>query len=68
MLTEREGEIVDLVARGLTSIEIGRELGITVRTVQTHLCNIFDKLGVRNRVGVLYKLGYMKLGYIRGPS
>ena len=37
------------VAHGLGNKEIAALLGISVRTVGTHLSNIFDKLGVRNR-------------------
>ncbi len=48
-LTDREIEILRLTARGLTNKEIGRELGISPRTVQGHLANIYGKLGVASR-------------------
>ena len=51
-LTERELDIVALVADGKTNREIGAELYITAGTVKTHLAHIQDKLGVRNRVGI----------------
>jgi two-component system NarL family response regulator len=56
-LTERELEIVRLVASGYKNKEVGNTLTISERTVKTHLTNIFQKLGVRDRVGlVMYAL------------
>ena len=56
-LTERELEIVRLVASGFKNKEVGATLTISERTVKTHLTNIFQKLGVRDRVGlVMYAL------------
>jgi two-component system, NarL family, nitrate/nitrite response regulator NarL len=49
-LTSRETEIVRRVASGLRNAEIARRLAITEATVKTHLNNIFDKLGLRDRV------------------
>jgi DNA-binding NarL/FixJ family response regulator len=51
-LTEREMEIVKLIATGLTSVEIAGELFISVNTVETHRKNIFSKTGVKNAVGL----------------
>ncbi|WP_046777604.1 response regulator [Streptomyces yangpuensis] len=51
-LTERELEIVRLVARGFTNAEIGGELFITAGTAKTHIANIQAKIGARNRVGI----------------
>ncbi|MFF4447331.1 response regulator [Streptomyces sp. NPDC001502] len=51
-LTEREVEIVRLVARGLTNAEIGAELFISAGTAKTHIANVQAKLGARNRVGI----------------
>jgi DNA-binding NarL/FixJ family response regulator len=48
-LSEREQEVLQLVAEGLTDREIGEALGISPRTVGRHVGNILDKLGVRNR-------------------
>jgi len=48
-LTGRELEVLQLAARGLTNRAIGRELGISSRTVQGHLANIYGKLGVSSR-------------------
>ena len=49
-LTRREREIASEVARGLSNKEIAALLGITERTVKAHLSNIFDKLGINDRV------------------
>ncbi|HTC25129.1 MAG TPA: helix-turn-helix transcriptional regulator [Gemmatimonadales bacterium] len=45
----REREIVLLVAPGYRNAEVAAQLGISQRTVVTHLHNIFRKTGVRNR-------------------
>jgi DNA-binding NarL/FixJ family response regulator len=52
-LTERELEIVRLVASGFKNKEVSEKLRISERTVKTHLTNIFQKLGVRDRVGLV---------------
>jgi non-specific serine/threonine protein kinase len=52
-LTNREMEIVDLVANGLTNRRIGARLGLSTRTVDAHLDHIRDKLGLRNRAQIV---------------
>jgi len=52
-LSEREIEIIDLVARGLTNQEIAAELTISKRTVDNHVSNILTKTGAKNRVALL---------------
>jgi DNA-binding NarL/FixJ family response regulator len=49
-LTEREHEILRLIATGLSNAEIGRELYIGETTVKTHVTHILQKLGLRDRV------------------
>lgn len=49
-LTRREYEIVRHAALGLRNVEIARRLLITEVTVKTHLTNVFQKLGIRDRV------------------
>jgi two-component system, NarL family, response regulator DegU len=64
-LTEREREIVRLVATGQKNREVGATLSISERTVKTHLTNIFQKLGVRDRVGlVMYVLRHGLTGAV----
>jgi DNA-binding NarL/FixJ family response regulator len=48
-LTPRESEIVQLVAEGLNTERIARELLISQATVKNHLTSILDKLGVTNK-------------------
>jgi DNA-binding NarL/FixJ family response regulator len=48
-LSEREEEVLRLVAQGLTDREIGTALGISPRTVGRHVGSVLAKLGVRNR-------------------
>jgi DNA-binding NarL/FixJ family response regulator len=48
-LTNREVEVLRLVAKGLTNKAIGQALGISDRTVQGHLANIYGKLDVSSR-------------------
>jgi pimeloyl-ACP methyl ester carboxylesterase/DNA-binding CsgD family transcriptional regulator len=48
-LSAREREILNLLARGLTNLDIGRELFISEKTVRNHVTSIFEKLGVHSR-------------------
>lgn len=48
-LTDREREVLGLLAAGLGPAEIGRELSISPRTVATHVEHIYSKLGVHTR-------------------
>jgi two-component system, NarL family, nitrate/nitrite response regulator NarL len=49
-LTDREQEVLQLVAQGCTNADIGRALCITEHTVKGHLAKILRKLGLDNRV------------------
>ncbi len=48
-LTEREREILALVARGLTNVEIAERLVLSLKTVQNHVSNILGKLQIADR-------------------
>jgi ATP/maltotriose-dependent transcriptional regulator MalT len=48
-LTPRERDVLRLLAAGLSNRQIAEELVVTVNTVERHLVNIYDKLGVRGR-------------------
>ena len=46
--TKREGEILELCARGLSAKDISRRLDISINTVNSHKDNIFKKLGINS--------------------
>lgn len=48
-LTSRELEVVRLVADGRSNDEVGAELGISTKTVETHLARLFERTGVGSR-------------------
>jgi DNA-binding NarL/FixJ family response regulator len=50
LLTPREREVVRHVALGLRNFEVAKKLFISEQTVKTHLNNVFQKVGVRDRV------------------
>jgi len=53
--TPRELEVLAQVAKGLSNVDIGRELHISEATVKTHLVRIFEKLGVSDRTAAVTK-------------
>jgi DNA-binding NarL/FixJ family response regulator len=52
-LSDREVQIIDLVAAGLTNQEIAGKLEISKRTVDNHISNILTKTGTDNRVALV---------------
>ncbi|MCC7449931.1 MAG: response regulator transcription factor [Anaerolineae bacterium] len=64
-LTDRERDVLQLVARGLTNKAIGFQLSISDRTVQGHLANIYDKLGAASRTEAVTRA--VSLGLINVP-
>lgn len=58
-LTDRELQVLNLVAQGRSNADIAGELFITTKTVKYHLSSIFSKLGVRNRTeAAAFALGH----------
>ncbi len=65
-LSERELELLKLLATGLSNKEIAAQLFLSINTVKVHLRNIFTKLGVQNRMEAT--LIAIQRGYVSVPS
>ncbi len=64
-LTEREREVLTLIAQGRSNTEIGRTLGMAASTVKNHVTSLFAKIGARDRaqaVIVAYETGLVTPG------
>ena len=53
ILSDRENEIITLIAEGLTNIQIAEQLFLSNHTINTHRKNIMSKLGVKNTAGIV---------------
>ena len=65
LLTSREREVLQLLAEGLSNREIGEELNISIKTVETHRSNLMSKLQVNSKTELVkYALrkGWAMLG------
>ena len=63
-ITKREEEILRLIAQGLTNNEISEQLGLSVRTVESHRYNLIKKLNLKN-ASQLVKFAVMNTNYIK---
>jgi RNA polymerase sigma factor (sigma-70 family) len=65
-LTEREREIVRLLAKGLSNAALAQALGLSEGTVKTHITRLLTKLGVKSRVQAVvlaYESGFVRPGH-----
>ena len=60
-LSARERQVARLAVDGLTAREIGEELFISSRTVETHLANVYAKLGVRSKIELVGRASELAL-------
>ncbi|MFH0245578.1 response regulator transcription factor [Streptomyces sp. HK10] len=54
-LSTRQIEILSLIAAGHRDRQIAEHLGISIRTVDSHLQRLYDRYGVRSRAGIVAK-------------
>lgn len=62
-LTDREIEILQLLADGMNNIEIAQELSLSQHTVKAHICNVLQKLSVDDRTQAIVRA--MRSGWVR---
>lgn len=65
-LTDREFEVLQLIALGFGNAQISEALAVSESTVKTHVRNILVKLGLRNRVQTViyaYEVGFVRIGF-----
>jgi DNA-binding NarL/FixJ family response regulator len=65
-LTEREREVLELIAQGKNNQAIAAELVLSLKTVRNHVSNIFNKLQVTDRAGAIVKAREAGMG--QGPG
>jgi DNA-binding NarL/FixJ family response regulator len=62
-LTQREVEVLEMLANGASSVDVARKLYISGKTVKNHLAHIYSKLGVESRTQAVAKA--VRLGLVR---
>jgi len=70
-VSQREAEVLRLIARGLSNAEIGSELYISLPTVKSHVASLLSKLGARDRVQLVvaaYESGFVLPGHLRNSA
>ncbi|NQX96318.1 MAG: LuxR family transcriptional regulator [Flavobacteriales bacterium] len=60
-LSDRELEVMDLLADGKSNKDIADELFVSINTIKTHILRIYEKLGVQNRTQASVKAGSMNI-------
>jgi pimeloyl-ACP methyl ester carboxylesterase/DNA-binding CsgD family transcriptional regulator len=65
-LTEREREVLELIARGLDNAQIASQLSLSAKTVRNHINNIFSKLDIPNRAQAIVRA--REAGFGRVPA
>ena len=68
VLSRREQEVLEFIAKGYSYAEIARQQGITVHTVQTHIKNLYGKLAVHSRSEAVYEANRLGLLNTFGQS
>jgi DNA-binding NarL/FixJ family response regulator len=53
MLTAREGEVLELIAEGLSSKEMASDLGVSLKTIDSHRSNLMEKLDIHKVSGLV---------------
>lgn len=68
-LTPREKQVIVLVVAGYTKKDIAQKLGVSTLTIKHHVADIFDKLGVSNRLELLlFALHHWLIDYVQTVS
>ena len=62
-LTERERQVVELIARGLGNKDIAAHLAISTKTVRNHITSIFSKLAASTRAQVIVRAREVGFGH-----
>jgi len=66
MLTERERDVLRLLAQGCSYSQIGERLGISLHTVTSHIKNAYRKLGVHRATAAVMRAAELRL-LVAGP-